>query len=180
MPYLIRTAIEQATTKRVGGTMVDTNKVKMLLESVEKLAASGFAIAFHIRLSSPELLLQTYPKEWTDHYSEKGYVLVDPIVRWGFSETGAIRWSDLADQDDNNILGQSAAYGMVYGVAIGVQANNSQSMAGFSRPDREYTDAEISQLTQCTQALHDLTTSNENMGAELREDLIQLASKFAR
>ena len=160
--------------------MADISKIKMLLESVEKLAASGFAIAFHIRLSSPDLMLQTYPKEWTDNYSEKGYVLVDPIVRWGFSETGAIRWSDLVDQDDNNILGQSAAYGMAYGVAIGVEADNSRSMAGFSRPDREYTDAEISQLTKCTQALHDLTSSSESMGPELREDLIQLASKFAR
>ena len=160
--------------------MADIGKIKMLLESVEKLAVSGSAIAFHIKLTSPDLMFQTYPKAWTDIYSEKGYVLVDPIVRWGFSETGAIRWSELSDEDDQNILGQSAAYGMAYGVAIGVEADNSRSMAGFSRPDREYTDAEISQLTQCTQNLHDLTASSEGIDPKLREELQQIATKLAK
>ena len=92
--------------------MADISKIKVLLESVQKLSESGFAIAFHIRLTAPDLLLQTYPKEWTDIYSEKGFVMVDPTVRWGFTETGSIRWSSLGDQDEQNVLGQSVAYGM--------------------------------------------------------------------
>ncbi|MCW1952448.1 MAG: autoinducer binding domain-containing protein [Octadecabacter sp.] len=160
--------------------MVDIGKIKMLLESVEKLAVSGSAIAFHIKLTSPELMFQTYPKAWTDTYSEKGFVMVDPIVRWGFTETGSIRWSELSKQDEQNILMQSAAYGMTYGVAISVESDSSRSMAGYSRPDREYTDAEIAQLSKCTQSLHDLTASRESMDAALREELSQLAAKFAR
>lgn len=160
--------------------MADIGKIKTLLESVEKLAVSGSAIAFHIKLTSPELMFQTYPKAWTDIYSEKGFVMVDPIVRWGFTETGSIRWSELSEQDEQNILKQSATYGMTYGVAIAVESDNSRSMAGYSRPDREYTDAEISQLTQCTQSLHELTTARDGMDAELREELLTLASKLAR
>jgi LuxR family transcriptional regulator len=125
-------------------------------------------------------MFQTYPKAWTDIYSEKGFVMVDPIVRWGFTETGSIRWSELSEQDEQNILMQSATYGMTYGVAIAVESDNSRSMAGYSRPDREYTDAEISQLTQCTQSLHELTTAHDGMDAELREELLTLASNLAR
>lgn len=160
--------------------MADIGKIKTLLESVEKLAVSGSAIAFHIKLTSPELMFQTYPKAWTDIYSEKGFVMVDPIVRWGFTETGSIRWSELSEQDEQNILTQSAAYGMAYGVAIAVESDHSRSMAGYSRPDREFTDAEISQLSQCTLTLHELTCTSEGMDAQLREDLIQLAAKLAR
>lgn len=170
----------QATTKRVGEKMVDISKVKSLLESVQKLAEAGFAIAFHIRLTSPDLLLQTYPKEWTDIYSEKGFVMVDPTVRWGFSDTGSIRWSELSDQDDQNVLGQSVTFGMAYGVAISVETDNSRSIASFSRPDREYTDAEISELAQCTQMLHDLTASSEGMDAKMRDELVKHAAKLTR
>jgi LuxR family transcriptional regulator len=161
-----------------GGAMADIRKIKVLLESVENLAPSGFAIAFHIRLTSPDFLFQTYPKDWTDIYSEKGYVMQDPIVRWGFTETGSIRWTLLAEMDDHNILEQSLAFGMKYGVAIATDTSRSRSFAGFSRPDREYTDAEIDQLSQCVQALHDMTASQDGMDESWRTELHQLSVKM--
>ena len=160
--------------------MTDISKIKELIESVDKLAGSGFAIGCHLQMTSPELLLQTYPKEWTDIYSEKSLVMVDPTVRWGFTEVGAIRWSALKDQDDQNILGQCATYGMAFGVMIAIDMDNSRSIAGFSRPDREFTDAEISQLSQCTKTIHELTASSNGMDANLREELLQFTAKFAR
>lgn len=51
--------------------MADIGKIKAILESVEDLAPAGFAIAFHIRLTSPDFLFQTYPKNWIDTYSER-------------------------------------------------------------------------------------------------------------
>ncbi len=155
--------------------MADIGKIKVLLESVENLALSGFAIAFHIRLTSPDFLFQTYPKDWINLYSQKGYVMADPIVRWGFTETGSIRWSLLGEMDDQNILEQSLAFGMTYGVAIATDTGGSRSVAGFSRPDREYTDEEIKQLSQCVQALHDMTTSNDGMAENVRTELHQLS-----
>lgn len=157
---------------------MEIGKIKVLLESVENMAPSGFAIAFHVRLTSPDFLFQAYPKEWTDLYSEKGFVMDDPIVRWGFSETGFIRWSDLSEIDDKKILEQSLAYGMNFGVAIAHEAACSRSVAGFSRADREYTDEEINQLTQCVKALHDLTASKDGMDADLRDELRQLSVKM--
>jgi LuxR family transcriptional regulator len=143
--------------------MANIGRVKSLLEQVENLSSSGFAIAFHIRLTSPDFLFQTYPKDWIDIYSEKGYVMVDPIVRWGFTQTGAIRWSGLGDLDDQNILKQSLAYGMAYGVA------------GFARKDREYTDDEINVLTQHVQDLHEQTASRTGMDETLRNELHDLS-----
>jgi hypothetical protein len=43
-------------------------KIKVLLESVENLAPSGFAIAFHIH-DVARLLVSNIPEDWTDIYS---------------------------------------------------------------------------------------------------------------
>jgi len=68
--------------------------------------------------------------------------MADLTVRWGFSEIGSIRWSDLADTDEHGILEQSASHGMIYGVTIAVETGNSRSIASFSRSDREFADEE--------------------------------------
>ncbi len=160
--------------------MVDITKIKELLSSLSPLAESGCAIAFHIRLTAPDFLFQTYPKEWTDLYSNRGYVMADPTVRWGFSETGSIRWSDLHDQDEQKIFEQSLAFGLNYGVSIATDTNNSRSFASFSRADREYNEAEIAQLTQTVEALHEITASNSGMDAALRDELTAVSAKMTR
>lgn len=155
--------------------MADTAKIKMLIESVRDKAPAGFAIAFHIRLTSSDFLFQSYPKEWIDIYSEKGYVMVDPIVRFGFSNNGHKRWSELADEDEHGILQESSEFGLKFGVAIATQTENSKSVAGFARSDREYSDQEIEELEKDVQALHDLTASSTGMDTEVREELHRLS-----
>lgn len=155
--------------------MSDISRIVEILENVRDQSASGFAIALHIRLTSPDFLMQTYPVEWTDIYSEKGYVMVDPTVRWGFSETGSIRWSKLSETDEENILEQSRAYGMAFGVTIATDTGGSRSLASFSRPDREYDDAEIQVLSALIDDLHALTASPSGMGDDMRNALNNIA-----
>lgn len=155
--------------------MADIGRIRQHLQDVETLSPAGFAIAFHIRLTAPDFLFQTYPKDWINIYSEKGYVMNDPIVRWGFGETGTIRWSELGALDDLGILEQSQPFGMVFGCAIATETGVSRSVAGFARADREFTDAEIDTLHQHTQTLHDLTASKTGMPKDLSEELHHLS-----
>ena len=155
--------------------MSGSNRIEAILADAKEMAPSGFAIAFHIRMTAPDFLFQTYPKAWIDTYSEHGYVMADPIVGWGFKETGHIRWSALSEIDERNILEHSCDYGMNFGVAIATDTGNSRSVAGFARHDREYTDDEIEQLSGYVQSLHELTASKDGMDAELRDELLQLS-----
>ena len=158
--------------------MADMSEATEVLEALEGLSPAGFAIAFHVRLTAPDFLFQTYPKPWIDTYSEKGYVMADPIVRWGFTETGWIRWSDLAEMDDLDILPQSRAYGMTYGVAIAIETDGSRSIAGFARGDREFTDADIAVLSRHVERLHALTETKQGMSDDMREELHRLSVRM--
>lgn len=129
------------------------------LASLQSASPAGFAIALHIRFMAPSLLLQTYPKSWTDHYSQMGLVMSDPTVAWGFENEGSVRWSQLTDQDTNGVLAQAADHGLRFGLTCVAANADSRSIAGFTRPDREFTDQEIASLVMQTKSLHDQTSA---------------------
>ncbi len=86
--------------------MQDQAGILRTVERLTALAPSGYAIALHVRFTTPTFLFQTYPREWIEVYTQRGYVMSDPTVMWGFSNTGRVRWSDLADQDSAGMLAQ--------------------------------------------------------------------------
>lgn len=129
----------------------------MQTDRLAKLAPGGFFFALHIRFALPLLHHQTYPQGWTDHYTEEAYALRDPIIAWGFSQSGTSRWSEIDIPDPFNILGQAATFGMVYGVAVSCGLIKSRTIASACRSDREFTDPEIAEFKQHICRLHDLT-----------------------
>lgn len=141
------------------------------LKRVEALSPSGFAIAFHIRFTAPDFLLQTYPKAWIDLYSERGYVMSDPTVRWGFENTGHVRWSDLSADDPDGIFVAAAEHGIRFGVSIATDSEGSRSFSSFARADREFTDEEIATLAGHLESLHRATASETGMDVKMRDAL---------
>lgn len=127
-------------------------------------AASGYALGLHINFTTPAYFFQSYPRAWLDYYSQAGLLLNDPTVSWCFEHTGFCRWSDLVDPAA--ILTQAADYGMKYGMVYATDAGGSHSMAGFARPDREYTDAEIKDLTTLFDILHEATQDQASLRPE--------------
>lgn len=121
------------------------------------LAPGGFFFALHIRFALPLMHHQTYPKGWTDLYTEEAYALRDPIIAWGFSRIGTTRWSEIDIPDPFNILGQAREYGMVYGLAVSRGPMSSRTIASASRDDREFSDEEIQEFAKSIDELHHLT-----------------------
>lgn len=121
---------------------------------LDALAPEGFFYALHIRFALPLLHYQTYPRGWTDKYTEEAYALRDPIIAWGFSRTGTARWSEIDVLDPFNILEQAKAYGMKYGLAVSVGPIKSRTIASASRADREFTTPEIAAFAAVVNELH--------------------------
>ncbi len=139
---------------------------------------AGFAIALHVRFTTPTYLFQTYPEEWIDHYSAAGLVMQDPTVAWAFGNTGTIRWRDLAAADPAGVLAAAAGHGLKFGFTYSQDRDSSTSLSSFSRTDRDFTDDEISDICALVDELHDLTANGASLGVETRDNLRRMSVRF--
>ena len=133
------------------------------LKQLALLSPSGYFVGLHIRFTSPMMTFQTYPQAWTDHYTENGYAMRDPIIAWGFTQLGATRWSEITFPDTFGILAEAARHGLVYGIALSCGPVSSRTISGLARADREYTDEELSHAAAILNRLHDVTQPPDHL-----------------
>lgn len=127
------------------------------LARLGKIATAGYFVGLHIRFTSPIMSFQTYNPEWTDHYTENGYVLRDPMTAWGFCTTGSTRWSNKKIPDPFGIFKEAAEYGLRYGATISCGPIRSRTIVSVAHADREFTDDEINEVEALAKRLHDMT-----------------------
>jgi len=125
-----------------------------LLSDLAEKSPAGFAIALHITFTTPRFLFQSYPTKWVDYYTAHGLVLHDPAVRWGFENTGWIRWRDQEDDDYHGVIEQIRRHGMTHGFSAATFSGKSRTIAAFSRADRDFLDFEIDEIMRCLSVLH--------------------------
>ncbi|WP_342075143.1 autoinducer binding domain-containing protein [Yoonia sp. SS1-5] len=133
------------------------------LAQLKSLSPEGYSLALHLRFASARILMQTYRSDWIEYYTERGYLVCDPIVSWGMSKTGTERWSTLNHPDPHDILGQAAVYGLRFGVAVSHGSSSSRSIGGFARADREFTDDEIATIQKVVSDLHQVATPSTSL-----------------
>lgn len=127
------------------------------LKLLEEVASAGFAIALHVRYTTPTHLFQTYPAAWTQEYARDGLVMQDPAVAWAFEQQGHIAWCDLTSRDEAGVLRRAAAHGLRHGLSVSLLRDGSRSLGGFARADRPFTAAEVAAIEAALEALHDGT-----------------------
>lgn len=156
-----------------------TRSLESGLSELNKLAPKGYALGLHIRFASAHIMIQTYDPAWIEHYTQKGYMMCDPMVSWGFGNEGTIRWSELDFPDPHEILKQSADYGLKFGVAVSHGPTSSRTIGGFARGDREFTDLEIQSIKKVVTKLHVSSTPPESLTSAQRMAL-RLIAKGSR
>ena len=130
-----------------------------LLKELKQICDTGYALALHIRFTRPNILFQTYNQDWIDLYSANGMMLQDPVVQWGFANTGFVYWNDLDDPD--GILLRASQYGITNGLTCAVDIDNSRSISGFSRSSGPFTAEEADYLFELTKKIHLLTQAEK-------------------
>lgn len=133
------------------------------LHRLSLLAPAGYFVGLHIRFTAPLFTFQTYDQAWLDHYTEQGFVLRDPMVAWGFSTEGHIRWSDPSLPDPFKLFAEAARFGLKYGVTLSRGPIKSRTIASFARSDREFTDDEIAECIRIIHRMHDMTEPPEEL-----------------
>jgi LuxR family transcriptional regulator len=151
-------------------------KIDKELKALAKLAPLGFFIGLHIRFTSPLMTFQTYDQRWLDHYTENGFALRDPAIAWGFSTTGAIRWSDPALIDPFGLFREAARFGLTHGATVSCGPIKSRTIASFARDTRDFTDPEIAAIAAGVHRLHEITQPPDDLTKAQIEALRMIAS----
>lgn len=133
------------------------------LHKLGLLAPAGYFVGLHIRFASPLISFQTYDQAWLDHYTAQAYALRDPTIAWGFSVTGASRWSEFTIPDTFGILSEARDFGLRYGLSVACGPISSRTIASFARGDREFQDDEIERISQIVRRLHEITEPPESL-----------------
>lgn len=152
--------------------------IREILRQLDEKCPGGYALALHIKFTTPRFLFQTYAAAWLDVYTQRGYVMTDPTVHWGFENSGTIRWSDLAHMDAAGVLSEAAGFGLVYGVCCATETEGSRSVASFARADREFTDEEMADLFEDVAHLHDMTSGWGSLSPQTAEELHSMSVRF--
>ncbi len=149
--------------------MVDA--VSSIHAQISAFCDTGFALAIHIRYTRPSLLYRTYQQPWIDHYSEKGFMLTDPVVHWGLMNTGMVWWDDLADQDPAGVLRDARAFGLLNGWTYSMGEAASRTISGITRSGPAFTETEVQHIIALTHEAHTLTMGIESFAPEVMEAL---------
>ena len=130
------------------------------------LAPAGFYIALRVGFAFPIAETNALPEAWIDRYTQKGYMLFDPVMQWLYSNSGATRWSAISMPDPLGVLAEASMHGLHYGVAISCASTGTEgqrSFGSFARADREFSDDEIGILGQKLRRLHEATAPPTNL-----------------
>ena len=145
--------------------------INAALRKLGKLAPAGYFAALHIRFAAPLMQFQTYAEEWSEYYSQNGYALRDPTIAWGFSTTGACRWSSLPVPDPFNILKDAASHGLTFGLTVAHGPIASRTIASFAHGEREFTNDEIDEISTTVRRLHEITEPPASLTKAQKEAL---------
>ncbi len=156
--------------------MSDAQGLDIGLAKLTQLAPMGYALGLHIRFASASIMVQTYDPKWIEIYTNKGYMMCDPLVSWGFANEGTVRWSELKNPDPHHVLQQAATFGLKFGIAVSHGPTSSRTIGGFAREDREFTDKEIAAVKKTVHLLHVESTPADSLTTAQREALKLVAT----
>jgi LuxR family transcriptional regulator len=142
------------------------------------VAPAGFAIALHVRFTTPTYMFQTYPAAWIEEYTRSGFLMADPSLQWNFSNEGAMPWADLEAQDHAGLFARAAEHGLRHGMAVSLLSGGTRSMAGFARSDRPFEPAEVEELQARMAALHEATASGAALPRQVETEVQKLGIDF--
>lgn len=115
-----------------------------------QVVPAGHMLALNIRHLTPEFFQATYPPGWVKIYTERRYVMFDPIVAWARFSVGTTRWSEIPAGFSRgaglHILEHASQFGLNYGGVVssrGPSGSDCLCVLSGAREDRELRATEL-------------------------------------
>lgn len=118
-----------------------------------EIAPMGYMVALNIRHLTPEFFKSAYPSDWVETYTERRYVMFDPVVVWSRFKVGTTRWSEIPESfsrgGGRHVLDHARQFGLVFGGAVssrGPAGGHCLCVLSGARDDREFRASELEDL----------------------------------
>lgn len=149
------------------------------MQRLAEIAPLGYAVGTHIRFGTPLFTRSTMPESWQKSYDDNAYALRDPMVFWGISKAGVIRWSEITLLDPFGVITKAAEHGLKYGATASCGKITSRTLVGVARADREFDDDEIAEVLRITSAIHEISEPPRDLTPAML-DALRLVGNGAR
>ncbi|MCA0905152.1 LuxR family transcriptional regulator [Ruegeria marisrubri] len=151
-----------------------------LLDKLHDIADDGVAIGFGFgQNGQPGEHFCTYSQAWQDHYWSNGLIYKDPVIAFGATNLGVLRWSDAEDSGPDNAVFQARDFGMKDGLVISVQVDGERAIAGLATASRP-SDADISEARAIVAALQAIKAGEPKISLTPRQkDILRLIADGA-
>ena len=94
-------------------------------EGFDAVAYGALTYTEAVRLPAhpPPAVAMNFPREWCDHYFERKYYQIDPVVRRAATFSGPFVWDQLADQcrlqpGERLVLAEAREAGLKHGISV--------------------------------------------------------------
>lgn len=148
--------------------------IRDTLHNVRNVATAGYYLALRVGFAYPQEEVNELPVEWVEFYTQNCFMLHDPVIRWVYAHTGAVRWRDIPFEDPKKVLFAARGFGLCYGVAVSCyddSLGSERSYGSFARKDRDFSDTEIAGLAAVVRDLHHKPVSDVTITEAEREAL---------
>lgn len=150
------------------------------LQRLQEIAPFGYSVGLHIRFAKPLYATSTMPRDWQDAYAKEGYALRDPTIFWGIGKAGSTRWSEITLPDPFGVMEKAAECGLNFGATVSCGKITSRTLIGIAAGEREFTDAEIADVTKIAEQLHNIAGPPADLTSPMIEVLGLLGSGATR
>lgn len=157
--------------------------IEKLESRLHRIVPGGYMLALNIRHLTPEFLKSTYPSEWVTLYTERRYVLFDPIVLWARFSVGTTRWSEIPAGFSRgaglHILDHARQFGLIYGGVVssrGPSGSHCLCVLSGARADRELQATELQSMAAILEEIVDAVGKHAELTEVELEALRDLAA----
>lgn len=133
---------------------------------IDQISPAGFYVAIRVGFSFPEEELNQLPENWVEFYTTHGLVVHDPAMKWVYSNTGGMRFSDMELPDPHQVRERAAVFGLSHGAAVSIKTaadRGRRSYGLFFRSDRDFEAKDLAALQQIVARLHEGVESESTL-----------------
>lgn len=131
--------------------------IKRFADRLTELAPAGCYVGLRVGFSYPAEELNRLPERWIEHYTQRGLVVHDPVMKWVYGNTGVTCWERIGVEDPRGVLRDARRFGMHHGAVASVVCPGEQgrrSYGNFARADRPFKAFEMRELLTIITQLH--------------------------